>query len=238
MLFASIPTKMPTVWGASAGGPYIRVVPVASQIGIQNGAASFTDGWPPLCFSPVAAGGSPPFGQDFNGLMNVVTAWLQWMQAGEAIPFYDATFSGLIGGYPQNAMLQKAGSPGFFWINLVDGNTSNPDTGGANWQAFPALNNPARVVTASTNFTLANTDFAVGLNRTSSPAATSITMPPAPLNGQEIEVADLADNFNLFPVTMVPNAGQMMVGTTKLTVNRQVGKFRFYTTGNLWSGKG
>jgi hypothetical protein len=129
---SGIPAKYQKVWGADAGASFIRTPPVASQIGIQNGAASFTDGFPPNCFSPVAAGGAPPFGQDFNGILNLITAWQQWQQAGGPIA-YDATFQTEIGGYPSGAIVQSAVTPGKFWMSLADNNTTNPDSGGAGW---------------------------------------------------------------------------------------------------------
>ena len=107
MLVSAIPTKFPIPFANSAGGSYIRPIPRASQIGTQNGAASLTDGFPPNCFVPIAAGGSWPFGQDMNGLMNQVTKWLQWNQAGGPI-FYDSSFSSSIGGYPNGAILLSA----------------------------------------------------------------------------------------------------------------------------------
>lgn len=115
---------------AAAGG-YIRQIPAASQIGITNGAASLHDGFPPNCFVAVAAGGAPPAGQDFNGLLYQATAGLQWQQVGGQ-PVYNSAFSTAIGGYPNGAMLQSADGAGF-WRSTVDNNGSDPDTGGANW---------------------------------------------------------------------------------------------------------
>ncbi|KAA1174648.1 hypothetical protein FP026_29625, partial [Rhizobium tropici] len=73
MKASDIPVKFPIPFAASAGGGYIRAIPQASQIGITNGAASLTDGFPPLTFLPVGAGGTPPWGQDFNGILNEIT---------------------------------------------------------------------------------------------------------------------------------------------------------------------
>jgi glycine rich protein len=124
-------------WAAFAGAGYTNAIPVPSQIGITAGAASYTDGFPPLTFVPFAAGGAGPFGRDFNGAMNQWTAGLQWLQAG-APNFYNATFSAAIGGYPRSTVLSAAapGATGQFWISTVDNNTSDPDTGGANWLPF------------------------------------------------------------------------------------------------------
>src|SRR3974390_1969897 len=107
MYASSIPSKIQLPFAAHATAGYSRPIPLASQIGVQNGAASFNDGFPPLNFLPQGAGGVPPFGQDFNGLFNVITSWLQWMNAGGAVPFYDAVFTGATGGYPMGAFVQS-----------------------------------------------------------------------------------------------------------------------------------
>ena len=132
---SNIPTKFPIPFANSAGSGFIRPIPQASQIGIQNGAASLTDGFPPNCFAPIAGGGSWPFGQDFNGLLKQVTQWLQWMQAGGPIQ-WDSTFSAAIGGYPSGAVVASAATAGLFWRSTADNNTTNPDTGGAGWVPF------------------------------------------------------------------------------------------------------
>lgn len=138
MQISSIPVKFPIPFANSAGGGFTRPIPTASQIGIQSGAASLTDGFPPLCFQPVAAGGVPPFGEDFNGLLNPITAWNRWQSAGGPI-VYDPTFQSAVGGYPQSAIIQSAVVPGKLWYSTVDNNTSNPDTLGANWTAPPGI---------------------------------------------------------------------------------------------------
>lgn len=131
MKIADIPVKFNIPFAASAGGGYTIQVPQASQIGITNGAASLTDGFPPLTFLPVGAGGVPPWGRDFNGILNQVTKWSQWGAAG-GTPLYDAAFSTAIGGYPKGAILQST-TAGLAWLNKIDDNTSNPDSGGSNW---------------------------------------------------------------------------------------------------------
>lgn len=132
MLASAIPTRFQIAWAKNAGGSFIRTVPVASQIGINAGAASYNDGFVPDNFTQIAAGGVPPFGQDMNGVLNETTVWDQWYQAGGAITF-DPTFAGAIGGYPEGAILDSAVVLGKKWLSLVDNNTTNPDAGGANW---------------------------------------------------------------------------------------------------------
>lgn len=109
-----------------------NTIPVASQIGITPGLASFTDGFPPLTMTPLVAGGVPPYGADFNGILNFLSSGTRWSQAGGGY-VYDAAFSTAIGGYPKGAMLVKADLTGY-WLCTVDSNTTNPDSGGAGWQ--------------------------------------------------------------------------------------------------------
>ncbi|MCH4572267.1 gp53-like domain-containing protein [Achromobacter xylosoxidans] len=108
-----------------------NTIPVASQIGVTPGAASFTDGFPPLTMTPLAAGGVPPYGADFNGILNFLSAAMRWGQAGAGYS-YDAAFSTAIGGYPKGSLVRQAAGNGY-WLSLVDNNTTNPDTGGAGW---------------------------------------------------------------------------------------------------------
>lgn len=134
MLSSSVPTKFNIPWANGASTPYIRPVPQASQIGIQNGAASLTDGFPPLTFQPITSGGVPPFGADMNGILNQATAWLRWFSAGGPVA-WDSAFSTAVGGYPKNCIVQSATTDGLLWRSTVDNNTTNPDTGGAGWVA-------------------------------------------------------------------------------------------------------
>ena len=134
MLASQIPAKFPLPFAAAAGSSFIRPIPTASQIGITNGAASLTDGFPPLTSIPIAAGGTPPSIKDVNGILQQATAWLQWQNAGGPVG-YDAGFSTAIGGYPKGAVLSAA-TFGNYWLSTADNNTSDPDTGGANWVGF------------------------------------------------------------------------------------------------------
>lgn len=139
MLASSIPAKLPIPFASSAGGSYIRPIPTASQIGIQNGAASLTDGFVPDNFLPTASGGVPPFGQDMNGILNWATEILQWAQAGGPWP-WDSAFSSAIGGYPGGAVVTSIICPGKLWRSLVDNNTTNPDDAtSVGWATPPGM---------------------------------------------------------------------------------------------------
>jgi len=140
-----VPTPEPITkaFGADAGAGYITdPIPVDSQITVKNGAASFTDGFPPLTMTDPTAGGVPPFGQDMNGILKMISAYCAAIQAGQFCTF-NATVAAAIGGYAVGAILAKADGSGT-WRNTVAGNTANPDTGGAGWvSSTPLYSNAA-----------------------------------------------------------------------------------------------
>ncbi|MGO4337880.1 phage tail protein [Labrys sp. KB_33_2] len=125
MKYNQIPAKFPIPWGFNAGGGFINPIPTPSQTAINPGRASLTDGFPPLNFQPVGAGGVPPFGQDMNGILNQITMWNRWQAAGGQARF-DAAFAAAIGGYPMSAMLAGSTS-GTVWLNTVDDNVTDPE---------------------------------------------------------------------------------------------------------------
>src|SRR5579863_8314554 len=139
------PAKIPLIWGANADPAYINTIPTGSQIAITPGRASFNDGFVPLSFVARATGGAGPFGKDFNGILNQVTAGLQWLQAGGPT-YYDATFSAAIGGYPEGAVVMSSVTNGMLWLSTADNNTNNPDVVSTGWEPlFPT----ARFLAAS-----------------------------------------------------------------------------------------
>ncbi len=127
------PAKIPAIWASQAASGYINTIPLAPS-GTDPLLASYQDGFPAGTFG---ASGSPPYGQDVNGILNAITAAVQAAQAG-AVPAYDATFSGYIGGYPKGALIASA-TAGNFWLSTTDNNTTNPDTGGAGWAGIAGL---------------------------------------------------------------------------------------------------
>jgi hypothetical protein len=130
-----------------------RTIPVASQIGIIDGAASYTDGFPPKNFLPISASGVPPAGADFNGILNATTALERWFSAGGNFP-YDGAYSALIGGYPKGARVAHT-TNGDVWINTVENNVTDPEGGSpAGWIA---LSSPDGVT-----FDITAPNFAVG----------------------------------------------------------------------------
>jgi len=140
MLASDIPVKFPIPFANNAGAGFItNPIPQASQIGITAGAASLHDGFPPVTFLPIGAGGTPPWGADFNGILFEATSWDRWFSAGGPIP-YDGTFSSAVGGYMKGAIVASATTFGAWWLSTADGNTTNPDASGAGWVPYTPLN--------------------------------------------------------------------------------------------------
>lgn len=122
MQTSGLPTRIAVPF-ADAGTK--NTIPVASQIGITGGAASFTTGFPPLTMTPVSAGGIPPFGADFNGILNAITNAIRWNVAGSGYPF-DSEFAMDVTGYPKGALLPASDFSGY-WLNTQEANTTTPE---------------------------------------------------------------------------------------------------------------
>lgn len=133
-----------------------NTIPTASQIGITAGAASLTDGFPPLTRTPIAAGGVPPSGLDMNGILFQLSAILRWANAGGGYA-YDSTFANdsNVGGYPKGARIMRSDGLGY-WFNTVENNTTDPEAAGAAAAGWVPdfTNGVTSVAMASANVTL------------------------------------------------------------------------------------
>ena len=132
------PTSIPVPWASGAGLGYTNPIPPTSQIGINDGYASWIDGFPPLTFQDPATGGVPPRGQDFQGVLKEISGGLRWLQAG-GFPIYNNTFASAIGGYPAGAVIASATYQGLLWRSIIDDNMDDPDDFGARWQPYNRL---------------------------------------------------------------------------------------------------
>lgn len=131
---APTPPLIQEPFGSSAGSSYItNPIPVASQVGVKAGAASYTDGFPPLTMTPVGSGGVDFYGQDLNGILYAATANIAALTGGQFWP-YNGAWSAANSGYAAGAVLSMAANNGL-WLNTLAGNTTNPDTTAAsnNW---------------------------------------------------------------------------------------------------------
>lgn len=126
MRLVDSPPKLTVAFATDGSKNSIPVEPSGTP-----GAASWDGGFPDETMKPVNAGGVPPSGKDFNGVLNGMSAIDRWLNAG-AFFVYDAAFATAIGGYPKGALLLNTSGVGY-WSCITDNNESNPDTGGSGW---------------------------------------------------------------------------------------------------------
>lgn len=106
-----------------------------------DGKVSLQAGWTP---DYELASDNPnyrPVGRaEMNGILSEITESLGDLQL-HGFPQWEA----VDGGWPKGAILRNAAGTGF-WLNGVDNNTTNPDSGGTNWTAV--ISNAASTTTA------------------------------------------------------------------------------------------
>lgn len=128
-------TRPPIIQKPFAESGDKNTIPVASQVGITPGAASFETGFPPDTMLDIGVGGVAPDGLDMNGILNIITQHVRFMIAG-GYPRFDATLCTEIGGYPVGTILQDNGGVNLYRSILAD-NTVNfnttPESIGVSW---------------------------------------------------------------------------------------------------------
>ena len=122
----SEPNKYTTLWSQS--GIRFDIPPAADPV---TGKAGFDVGFSSINMTSEAAGGIPPWGQDFNGILYSLTRSIQYVQSG-GLPTFDPGLSAVVGGYKKGAILGGVNGS-TIWQNIVDGNSGNPDDGAAGW---------------------------------------------------------------------------------------------------------
>jgi len=176
MLASQLPTLVPVAFASGAGAGFINPIPIPSQIGPTDpGLASMDTGFTPITFQPLVAGGIPPRGQDFNGILNLESSISQWVQAGGAYP-YNAGFATAIGGYPNGAVVRRSDYSGS-WISTVDNNTVDPDTtAGPNWVPYGQSSALYNVNVSNANITFSALQAASGVIRLNGTLTAPITL--------------------------------------------------------------
>lgn len=115
-----------------------------------TGNAGYDAGFPAINMTAKEAGGIPPFGQDFNGIIFDITTAIRYLEAGMQFP-YSSSFATAVGGYPLGAIVTRTDGTGF-WRNGVANNTTDPETFGSGWQ--PDGSGISSVAMSSANVTL------------------------------------------------------------------------------------
>jgi len=135
---SNAPTKLTVAFASGTGAGPVNTVPLTP--GATPGTASYQTGFTSVNMEPIASGGVPPFGADFNGILKAATTAQIWQQSGYTWTFDSAFASNSnIGGYPAGSVLMM-GSGNGLWINKTDNNTASPDaTGSSGWLGLPAV---------------------------------------------------------------------------------------------------
>lgn len=124
-------TLLEPIASAAGGGFITNPMPDAPT---GTNAASVQGGFPPITMQEELAGGQPPLGQDMNGYLFLISSHTMYVQCGQPY-LYNSTLVADIGGYLIGTILGMADGTGC-WLNTVNGNSTNPDTGGAGWLAI------------------------------------------------------------------------------------------------------
>lgn len=163
----------------AAPGTITTPIPNVSQIPTAPGRASYPTGFVPLNGIPVTAGGINPFEQDFNGILYDISSNIAAQTGGQLYQF-SAAYAAANSGYALGAVLQQAANPYGLWVNLLAGNTTNPDTGGSNWAPTQIFVNTT-AAEAAAGVTPVNYQYPQGDIRRYGPVLDGVTDDTAPL---------------------------------------------------------
>lgn len=115
---------------ASGTSPGDKTNPLPETVTGTN-AASIQGGFPAITMVNEEAGGKPPFGQDMNGYLFLISSHTLYVECGQTYK-YNSDLATAIGGYAIGTILGMTDNTGL-WLNTVDGNSNDPDAGGAGW---------------------------------------------------------------------------------------------------------
>lgn len=100
---------------------------------LNQGYASYNDGFPAITMQPKESGGLPPRGQDMNGILNELSQFNQYQQMGGTYSLDNNILTN--GGYAKNSIVFQDDG---IYRSLVDNNTdnfvNNPYAIGSTWQ--------------------------------------------------------------------------------------------------------
>lgn len=220
-------------FGVSADVSDITVpIPVDSQIPIDPARASFETGFPPINFQDQTAGGIPPDGRDFNGIMFMITAYCAWIQGGGQFQF-SQDFSDANGGYGRNIILQSAINPSTFFFNTSAGNTNDPDVTPTGWISYSPISAPTGIQAATLTAGAQAIALASGvgfLDCDTSAGAATITDLTAAKDGQILIITHVSGAAAL---TIQANTHFRMAADLTLLLGSGI-SLRFSSTLNKW----
>lgn len=117
------PTFIQQAFAAGAGPSNINVIPNTPSA--TPGEASLQEGFPDITMQPVIAGGIPPLGQDFNGILNLATLHTVFLQSGHLYNF-SPEFIAAGGSYNLGNIVVSADGT-TLWMCNANGIADDPD---------------------------------------------------------------------------------------------------------------
>jgi hypothetical protein len=203
------------------------------------GGASLATGWGAANMTDPTAGGVPPFGIDFNGLMYLVTAILAALAAGQQA-LYNSTLSTAMSGYRLGALLLKSARTGF-WFNLADGNTTNPDSSGTGWLSWTPVGSDAMSANlgsgTTNNWSPTGFGASIGFLGINPNIGTStLTGLAAGINGQTVTITNIgANNLTLSKLNGGSSSANQFLAAYDSTLQPNMSITLRYSTGvNQW----
>ncbi|MEY0950249.1 hypothetical protein AB7179_08610 [Providencia manganoxydans] len=113
-----------------------NAIPENYSSSMESNQATWDTGFGQITMIPVAAGGLPPKGQDFNGIFNQISENVVYLSKGGRFKF-SADYAAAINGYPKGAILQSDDETKEYQSlvdnNKVNFNTANPSLVDAAW---------------------------------------------------------------------------------------------------------
>ncbi|WP_368937573.1 phage tail protein [Proteus terrae] len=103
-----------------------NVIPEKYETSMESNQATWDQGFGQITMIPVSAGGLPPKGQDFNGILNQMCETIVHISKGGIFKF-SADYAAAINGYPKGAILQSEDEKKYYQ-SLVDNNKINFNT--------------------------------------------------------------------------------------------------------------
>ncbi len=153
------PTTVPLPFAASGTK---NAIPTAASP--TPGLASLVEGFPPETMTPITSGGVPPSGDDFNGILNLITQHVAWVNAGGQYTF-DAGLSTYVGGYSIGMVVQSDDGASSY-VSLANNNTTNfnstPASIGTLWAPYAGQavrNSSTSVATTGGSTTLSSLQY-------------------------------------------------------------------------------
>ncbi|HGD3306570.1 TPA: hypothetical protein ACI4AU_000549 [Proteus mirabilis] len=114
-----------------------NVIPEKYETSMESNQATWDQGFGQITMLPVSAGGLPPKGQDFNGILNQMCETIVHISKGGVFKF-SADYATAINGYPKGAILQSEDEKKYYQSiidnNKVNFNTANQEQIKTSWK--------------------------------------------------------------------------------------------------------